>query len=243
MIAYIQGILLEKTDNSCLLLTAGGVGYEIFLSAHTLAGLPQRIQRPQPDGQGANAAGQANQGASLAGQAGQAGQAEQGGLVRLYVHTQVREDALELFGFETWDERETFQTLISINRVGARTAMAVLGVYRPDGLRRLVLDEDVNGLTLVPGIGKKTAQQIFLELKFKLKLDGVPGSSAAAGGTPGVSAGGPGRLARDAVAGLANLGYAEDEAAFVVKEVLAAEPDLDLGGILRSALKRLAKRV
>ncbi|MDL2306942.1 Holliday junction branch migration protein RuvA [Desulfovibrio sp. OttesenSCG-928-C06] len=200
MIGFIEGEQLETGENSCLVLTSGGVGYEVFLPSHTFAQLPGKGER-----------------------------------VRFFIHTQVREDALELFGFDSWDERETFQTLISINRVGARTALAILGIYRPDDLRRLVIDEDVHGLTLVPGIGKKTGQQIFLELKFKLKLDGLPqrqSASAASGGS----------LARDAVAGLANLGYSEDEAAFVVKEVLEAEPDLDVGGILRAALKRMAKR-
>ncbi|MDR1124565.1 MAG: Holliday junction branch migration protein RuvA [Deltaproteobacteria bacterium] len=200
MIGYIEGTLLEVTETSCLVLTAGGLGYELFLPGHLFAKLP-----------------------------------EKSGKVQFYVHTQVREDALELFGFSTWDERETFQTLISINRVGARTALGVLGTFRPDDLRSLVIDEDVFGLTQVSGIGKKTAQQIFLELKFKLKLDNVPvrGGSAQAGGAS---------LLRDAVAGLANLGYAEDEAAFVVKEVLKDEPELDLGSILRAALKKMAKR-
>lgn len=201
MIGYIEGTLLETTESSCLVLTAGGVGYELFLPGHLFGKLP-----------------------------------EKGGPVRFYVHTQVREDALELFGFSCWDERETFQTLISINRVGARTALGILGTFRPDDLRRLVVDEDVLGLTQVSGIGKKTAQQIFLELKFKLKLDNVP----ARGGSAVQPGGGP---LRDAVAGLANLGYAEDEAAFVVKEVLKDEPDLDLGGILRAALKKMARRI
>lgn len=199
MIGFICGKLLEITENACLVLCSGGVGYELFLPSHLMARLP-----------------------------------EKGEEVNFYTHTQVREDAMELYGFESWDERETFQTLISINRVGARTALGILGVFRPDDLRRLVLDDDVMGLTQVSGIGKKSAQQIFLDLKYKLKLDSVPskGGSAPAGNT----------LFKDAVAGLANLGYAEDEAAFVVKEVLAADADMELGEILRAALKRMAKR-
>lgn len=200
MIGYIEGRLLEKEENACLVLTSGGVGYELFLPAHSLAHLPAKGEE-----------------------------------VCFYVHTQVREDALELFGFASWDERSTFQTLIGINRVGARTALAVLGVFRPDDLRQLVLDEDVMGLTRVPGIGKKSAQQIFLELKYKLKLDALPARAGAATGGAG--------LFRDAVAGLSNLGYAEDEAAQVVKEALAAEPDLDVGGLMRAALKRMARRI
>lgn len=199
MIGYIEGRLLEVADNACLVLTRGGVGYELFVPGHSLARLPAKGEE-----------------------------------VVFYVHTQVREDAIELFAFETWDERETFQILIGINRVGARTALGILGAFRPDDLRRLVLDDDALGLTQVSGIGKKSAQQIFLELKYKLKLEAVPGRSSASGGGAGPF--------RDAVAGLSNLGYGEDEAAAVVKEVLSADPDLDVGGILRAALKRLARR-
>jgi Holliday junction DNA helicase RuvA len=153
--------------------------------------------------------------------------------VKFYVHTHVRQDSLELFAFDTWDERETFQILLGINRVGARTALSILGTFRPDDLRRLVLDEDISGLTRVSGIGKKSAQQIFLELRYKLKLEGSPQPGPASDGHT---------LLRDAVTGLENLGYAEEEAAFAVRTVLKAEPDLDLGGILRAALKIMAKR-
>ncbi len=153
------------------------------------------------------------------------------GRVALYTCMVMREDAQELFGFETWDERRTFQTLLSVSKVGARTALAVLSVYRPDGLRRLVLDGDPAPLTRVPGIGKKTAQHVFLELKDKLKLDDAPvaGASSIAGS-----------VFRDALDGLIGLGYAEDEAAPVLRIVLRDDPELDVGGALRAALKNLA---
>lgn len=200
MIAYIEGRALEATDNACIVVTDGGVGYEVFLTGHDLARLP-----------------------------------EKGGAVSFYCSTVVREDALELFGFGTWDERETFQVLTSISRVGARTAMNILTVFRPDDLRELIIQDDPLSLTRVSGIGKKTGQQIFLELKYKLKLDGkgVPGQSAST-----VS---PGTLLKDAVAGLMNLGYPEDESLTVVKKALQEEPDLDVSGLLRAALKLLAK--
>lgn len=158
---------------------------------------------------------------------------DKGARMALYTHLAVREDAVELFGFETWDERRTFQTLISLSKIGARTALAVLSVYRPEGLRQLVAEGDPAPLTRVPGIGKKTAQHVFLELKDKLKIDDARGASGPA---PGVPAG----VFRDALEGLAGLGYAEDEVGPVLRTVLHDEPDLDVSGALRAALKALA---
>jgi Holliday junction DNA helicase RuvA len=198
MIAYIEGRLAEVTENACLVITSGGVGYEVFLATHSLSRLPGL-----------------------------------GDTVYFYACTVVREDALELFGFETWDERETFLALISITRVGARTAMSILSVFRPDDLRRRVQEDDALSLTRVSGIGKKTGQQIFLELKYKLK--GEVGAQSP------VSTGKPGSVLADAVAGLVNLGYPEDEALDTVKRVLAEETDLDVSGALRAALKALAR--
>jgi Holliday junction DNA helicase RuvA len=197
MIAYVEGRVAEITENACVLVTPGGVGYEVFLAAPAFARLPSR-----------------------------------GGEAFFYTCTVVREDALELYGFESWDERETFLVLTSISRVGARTAMSILSVFRPDDLRRLVAEDDVIALTRVSGIGKKTGQQIFLELKYKLKGEAT---------MPPMEAGRPGSVAADAVAGLVNLGYAEDEAAQTVKGVLSDEPDLDVSGALRAALKALAR--
>ena len=201
MLAYIEGRLLERAENSCVLVTAGGVGYEIFLPEHALASLPA-----------------------------------QGGMASFFTSFIVREDAQELFGFPTWDERQTFVLLRGINRVGARTALAILSQYRPDDLRRIVADDDANALTRVPGIGKKTAQQIFLELKYKLKPGDGPVSLSAPGSAAPAS-----NVYRDALTGLANLGYDEDMAGPLLKEALAADPDLSVGEALRAALKALGK--
>ena len=154
----------------------------------------------------------------------------------LYTSLAVREDALELFGFATFEERQTFEVLVSISKVGARTALSILSIYRPDDLRRIVFEEDVMALTRVSGIGKKTAQHVFLELKYKLKVDDAPQTAvlAATGQRPG-------SVFRDVLDGLANLGYAEDECAPMVKKLLLEEPDLDVTGALRAALKTLAR--
>lgn len=199
MLAYLEGRLAEVTENACLVVTSGGVGYEIYLPSHSLARLP-----------------------------------EKGADISFYAATVVREDALELFGFDSWDERQTFLVLTSISRVGARTAIAILSVFRPDDLRRMVAEDDMLSLTRVSGIGKKTGQQIFLELKYKLKSDVVLSQSAKSS-APG------GGVLPDAVAGLVNLGYTEDEAARTLKQVLAEESDLDVGAALRAALKALAR--
>lgn len=199
MIAYIEGRLAEISENSAVVITASGVGYEVFMPGHTLSRLPER-----------------------------------GAMTALYTEHVVREDAQELFGFETWDERQTFVILTSISKVGARTALAMLSIFRPDDLRRLVFEEDANSLTRVPGIGKKTAQHVFLELKYKLKVGDAPGAATGSGDRPG-------SVYRDTLAGLAGLGYTEEESSALVKGILHAEPDLDVSGALRASLKALAK--
>ncbi len=152
--------------------------------------------------------------------------------VVFYISHVVREDAQELYGFETFEERQTFRVLLSIAKVGARTALAILSRYRPGDLRAVVAEENVAALTRVPGIGKKTAQHIFLELKYKLKADGAP-SSPPSGHPPSVF--------RDVVDGLANLGYPEEECAPLVRELLRERADLGVSEALRAALKALGK--
>lgn len=199
MIAYVQGKIAQSWNNSCLVLTQGGVGYRISLPAHTLAALP-----------------------------------EEGEQAAFYTCLAVREDALELFGFATFEERQTFEILRAINKIGARTALAILSVYRPEDLREIILDENIAALTKVPGIGQKTAQHVYLELKYRLgslSRSGAPANSVQ-----------PGGVYADAAAALANLGYAEDEYAPIARKILKEEPDLDAGGAIRMVLKEMAKR-
>lgn len=160
---------------------------------------------------------------------------EIGKMVCLYTSLAVREDAQELFGFATFEERQTFEVLVSISKVGARTALAILSIFRPDDLRRLVAEDDMIALTRVSGIGKKTAQHVFLELKYKLKVEDSPIVASVSGGIK------PGSVYRDVLDGLCNLGYAEDECGPVIKKVLHEEPDLDVTEALRTVLKALAR--
>jgi Holliday junction DNA helicase RuvA len=150
----------------------------------------------------------------------------------------VREDALTLYGFASEDERNVFELLQTASGVGPRLALAMLAVHSPDALRRAVATEDLNTLIQVPGIGKKGAQRIVLELKDRL---GVAGDLPAPG---------PGRAVaaswRDQVrAGLVNLGWAARDAEQAIDavepELAAAGGQVDVAAALRAALKKLSR--
>ena len=146
----------------------------------------------------------------------------------LFTHLHVREDALVLYGFPTREQRDTFEALIGATGVGPKLALAICSVHDPVALRRVVADGDVVGLMLVPGVGKRTAQRLLLELRARLEVPGVEpvGDDEA-----------PDRRAqvRDALAG---LGYGPDE----VREALAGvTEDAPVEQLLRDALRRLAR--
>ncbi|MEE4270933.1 MAG: Holliday junction branch migration protein RuvA [Thermoanaerobaculales bacterium] len=143
----------------------------------------------------------------------------------LLVHTQVKDDAIELYGFPSPGELEAFQRLIGIAGVGPRIALAVLSSLPPEELAAVVSSGDVARLTMTPGVGKKTAQRILLELKGKLTTAAVAG----------------GDLRGDAASALVNLGYRQSAAVKAVEAVLADNPADDVGEILRLALQRLTR--
>jgi holliday junction DNA helicase RuvA len=152
----------------------------------------------------------------------------------------VREDALTLYGFATEDERNVFELLQTASGVGPRLALAMLAVHGPDALRLAVASEDLTALTQVPGIGRKGAQRIVLELRDRLGAAGD--TSGAVPGPPPPAAASPWR---DQVrAGLMNLGWAARDAE---QAITAVEPELAAGGgpvdaatALRAALRRLS---
>jgi holliday junction DNA helicase RuvA len=156
----------------------------------------------------------------------------------------VREDSLTLYGFGSDDERNVFELLQTASGVGPRLALAMLAVHTPDALRRAVSTEDLGALTMVPGIGKKGAERIVLELRDRL---GPPGESAA-GGVPGAR---PQRMApwRDQVqSGLVNLGWAArdaDQAIAALEEdgtiSVANGETVDVAVVMRAALRKLSK--
>lgn len=159
--------------------------------------------------------------------------------VFVHIFHHVREDAQTLFGFASADERSCFAALLGAHGVGPSLALAILSVHTPAQLRAALAADDVAALCLVPGVGKKTATRLLVELKSRLDLPDVVDLAAArgddiAGVAPGASA-----LA-DARDALANLGYGPDE----IRSVLAELPaDADAGSLVREALRRLAVRV
>lgn len=150
--------------------------------------------------------------------------------VFLHIHHHIREDAQTLYGFATRDERATFQTLIATHGVGPALAMAILATHPPAVLVDIVADSDLGALTLVPGVGKKTAERLLVELRSRLP---VPVLDPVGGGTAGSSAVGDVREA------LAGLGYAPEEVREALRELAT---DADAASLLRDALKLLGSR-
>ncbi len=152
----------------------------------------------------------------------------------------VREDSLTLFGFGSDDERNIFELLQTASGIGPRLALAMLAVHSPDALRRAVATEDLNALTMVPGIGNKGAQRIVLELRDRL---GAPGDFAAGVAVP-ARQGAPSW--RDQVqSGLTNLGWSARDAELAVAAVEAESGDgqpPDVATALRAALRKLSQR-
>ena len=146
-----------------------------------------------------------------------------GEAVALFTHLVVREDAHNLYGFATLEERSAFRQLIRISGIGARTALAVLSGMSVADLAQAVALQDGGRLTKVPGIGSKTAERLLLELKGKL-AEAVSGPGGGRG---------------DVTNALVALGYSEKEALAALKGVAA---DLPLAEAIRAALKALAKR-
>lgn len=154
----------------------------------------------------------------------------------VWVHHHLREDAETLYGFGTRDEKVTFEALLGAHGVGPTMALAILSVHAPSALVRILADDDVAALCLVPGVGKKTAARLLVELKSRLD---VPDS----GVVPSVTPGGVPLTAAERTAtsdvreALAGLGYGPDEIRAATAELT---DDGDASAMLRQALQRLA---
>ena len=157
--------------------------------------------------------------------------------VKLYTHMQVKEDDMQLFGFFSRDDLEVFQLLISVSGIGPKGAIGLLSALSADDLRFAVLADDAETITRAPGIGKKTAQKLILELKDKFKLDDAfekkfRHAGEAGSAMPQASSG----EIEDAVQALVALGYSNTEALQAVRKVEGTE-EMDSESILRAALK------
>lgn len=153
------------------------------------------------------------------------------GRTRLYVHTHVRDDAILLFGFLTTDEKEMFSILISVSGVGPKLALNILSHIPAGDLTTAIVSGDIKALSSLPGIGKKTAERLILELKDKvsgLALSATPGIAP----TPGLKK----DSVDDLISALVNLGYKENMVKKAV-ETLELSPDVSFENALKSALK------
>ncbi len=158
------------------------------------------------------------------------------GEVSLFTHTHVREDALLLYGFLTMDEKELFGILIGISGVGPKLAVNILSHIPVQDLKRAIASGDIKRLSGLPGIGKKTAERLVLELKDKVgPVHDLPDSNDST--TNSVAAG---NLADDVISALINLGYKENQARKVLESMELA-PDLTMEQALKGALKVLVR--
>jgi Holliday junction DNA helicase RuvA len=155
-----------------------------------------------------------------------------GSNVALRIHTQVREDAIQLFGFATPLEVALFERLISVSGIGPKVALAVLSGIEPADLLRAVRQADIARLTRIPGVGRKTAERLVLELKDRLP-DAGPGTTEQAGSSEG-------DVRDDVLSALANLGYQRAAAETAITKVLRATADRDFETVLRQVLRALA---
>jgi holliday junction DNA helicase RuvA len=158
---------------------------------------------------------------------------EVGDEIFVWTHHHVREDAEVLYGFPSRDERVTFEALLGAHGVGPALALAILSVHAPAALVRVLAEDDVAALCLVPGVGKKTAARLLVELKSRLHIDdGGPVPAPAGGVAPGERT-----AAADVREALAGLGYSAEEIRTATAELAG---DGDPSVLLRTALQRLA---
>jgi len=142
--------------------------------------------------------------------------------VSLHIHTVLKEDSLQLYGFFTEEEREIFTTLLNVNGIGPKTALNIISYLPPEELRKALQEEDIKRLTKIPGLGKKTAQRIILELR-----DKIPDKMKKED-----------RVYDDALSALVNLGYQKTQAREAL-EVVQKKGLVSIEDILREALRIL----
>lgn len=156
---------------------------------------------------------------------------------KLHTYLHVREDAMQLFGFVTRDDLDVFKKLLTVNGIGPKAALGILSVLTADDLRFAVMSDNVEAICKAPGVGKKTAQKLILDMKDKLKINewvktigmAVPQTASAESG---------GDIRQEAVEALVSLGYTQGEAVSAVSSVHSGAPDVET--LIKAALKQLA---
>lgn len=224
MIGKISGRIDYRGDDH-VLIDVRGVGYLVYCSERTLAGLPGT-----------------------------------GEAVALYTDLLVREDLLQLFGFPSLLEKEWHRLLMSVQGVGAKASLAILGALGADGVNRAIALGDWNAVKAARGIGPKTAQRVVNELKDKaagvMALGGTLAQAADMTADPGdviepsvpvraqprAPAKGTAAAQSEALSALTNLGYAPGEAAGAVAQAAGDLPDAETPALIRAALKLLAPK-
>jgi len=156
--------------------------------------------------------------------------------VSLHIHTHVREDSLSLFGFLTEAEKDMFLLLLGVSGIGPKLALAILSSLSVLDLSRAIQASDASRLCTIPGIGKKTAARMVLELKDKMKLI-MPAHPAPSSGSAVAS-----DDIEDAISALVNLGYKRPQAEEAVRRIRHARPHLGVEELIREALQMLMKR-
>lgn len=157
------------------------------------------------------------------------------GEVFFHIYTALRENSLELYGFTVPDEKSLFEMLLGVTGIGPRLALTILSGVSPDLFQKAVLEGDVHRLTSIPGIGRKSAERIVLELKEKIKKAGLGTFAQAASGLHA-------SLEEDLISSLVSLGYKEHHARSAGRKALqCCDPDLSLPDAVKLALKELAK--
>ncbi len=159
--------------------------------------------------------------------------------VLIHTYLNVKEDDLQLFGFLTREDLEIFQQLITVSGIGPKGALGILSVLSTDDLRMAVLSNDVKAIASAPGIGKKTAEKLILELKDKLSIEDVLDHASGTGTGVNPASVSDSETVSDAVQALVALGYGNSEALRAVRQV-EISPDMSVNEVLKNALKFLS---
>lgn len=165
-----------------------------------------------------------------------AGGVRAGDQVKIYTYLQVKEDAAQLYGFFSRDDLEVFRLLLGVNGIGPKAALGILSGLSPDELRFAVLSEDAAAISRAPGVGRKTAQKLILELKDKFDLEEAFEKKLDHVSETRIQGAGSSAAAEEAVQALTALGYSGTEALQAVRRV-ELSPDMGTEEILKAALK------